>query len=202
MAGVGVVAWRWLRGRSRALLGLSLILGVAAGAVMLAGIGVRRTQTAYPRLLAATRAEDVHVNLGTPLEDPPRFAKGLRGLPQVTDVGLVSVALLAVDSGSQQPRFGLENRVVGLMSADEGYGQTINRPLVLAGRRPDPNHPDEVAVGEAVARQWQVRPGDTIRLRALAPAQLERSGPIASGQRPIVMGPQGHAQGGRDPAPG
>jgi ABC-type lipoprotein release transport system permease subunit len=157
---------------------------------MLAGIGVRRTQTAYPRLLAATRAADISVNLGTPLEDPPRFAEGLRGLPQVTDVGLVSAALLAMDNGSERPRFGMENRVVGLMSADEGYGQTVDRPLILAGRRPDPNHPDEVALGEAVARHWRVRPGDTIRLRALAPAQLEQTGPIASGQRPIVMGPQ------------
>jgi hypothetical protein len=185
-----MVAWRRLRGRSRAVLGLSLLVGVAAGAVMLAGIGVRRTQTAYPRLLAATRAADVHVNLGTPLDDPPRFAQGLRGLPQVTDVGMVSAALLAVDSGSPRLRFGLENRVVGLMSADEGYGRTVDRPLIVAGRRPDPNHPDEVAVGEAGARQWRVRPGDTIRLRALAPDQLEQAGPIASGQRPIVRGPQ------------
>jgi ABC-type lipoprotein release transport system permease subunit len=171
------------------MLGLSLLVGVACGAVMLAGIGARRAQTAYPRLLESTRAADVHVNLGTPLDDP-RFAQALRHLPQVTDLGLVSASLLAVDTGPGRPRFGLENRVVGLMSADRGYGQTVDRPLILAGRRPDPNHPDEVALGESVARYWRVRPGDTIRLRALAPAQLEQAGPISSGQRPTVMGPQ------------
>jgi hypothetical protein len=48
-----------LRARWRAWLGLSLAVGVAAGAVLALAAGARRTGSAYPRLVAAERPPNV-----------------------------------------------------------------------------------------------------------------------------------------------
>jgi ABC-type lipoprotein release transport system permease subunit len=172
MAVVWVVAWARLRARWRVLLGLALLVGVASGAVMVAANGARRTQTAYPRLLDATRAEDVHVNVGGYGEEHPGFLRDLRRLPQVADMGLASVALMVPDLPGVPPRFSAGAGFVSVMSTDGRYGWTVDRPLILAGRRPDPARPEEVSLSQSLASRWAVRPGATIRLRALAPQQL------------------------------
>lgn len=167
---VWVLARAWLRARWRALLGLALLVGVASGAVMVAAIGARRTETAYPRLLDATRAEDVHVNVGGYGEEHPNFLRDLQRPPQVADIGLASVALTVPDMPGIPPRFSAEAGFVSVMSTDTLYGWTVDRPLILAGRRPDPARPEEVGLSESLARRWAVQPGGTIRLRALAPS--------------------------------
>jgi FtsX-like permease family len=190
MAVVWVLAWARLRGRWRTLLGLTVLLGVASGAVMVAAIGVRRTQTAYPRLLEATRYADAQFLFEGLSEEDPRLIDGLRRLPQVADLGLQSVALVAPDMPGEPSEFPpftrLATRFVGLMSVDGRAGWTVNRPLILAGRRPDPGRSEEVGLSESLARRWRVRPGDTIRLRALAPDQLRRA---LTGKRVIPAGP-------------
>jgi hypothetical protein len=93
MTPVWTLVRAWLRARRRALLGLVLLVGVASGTVMVAAIGARRTDTAYARLLEATRAEDVEVEIGG--FDDPTFIDRLGRLPQVADLGLESVALVA-----------------------------------------------------------------------------------------------------------
>ena len=90
MAAVWALARARLRGRRRALLGLTVPIGVAAGAVMAAAIGARRTETAYPRLLQATLAQDLQVGVGGYAEDHPGYVDRLRRLPQVGDLGLRS----------------------------------------------------------------------------------------------------------------
>ena len=64
MAAVWTLARARLRARWRSLLGLALLVGVASGAVIAAAIGARRTDTAYARLLEATRADHVEVEVG------------------------------------------------------------------------------------------------------------------------------------------
>ena len=105
-------------------------------------------------------------------EQHPDFIDGLRRLPQVADLGMASVALMAPDMGSQPPRYSALDRFGVIMSTDGRAGWTVNRPLILTGRQPDPGRPDELGLSESLARRWRVRPGDTVRLRALAPEQL------------------------------
>ena len=50
-----------LRRRVPATIAMALLVGVAGGAVLAAVAGARRTESAYPRLLDATRASDVTV---------------------------------------------------------------------------------------------------------------------------------------------
>ena len=185
MTPVWTLVRAWLRARRRALLGLALLVGVASGAVMVAAIGARRTDTAYARLLEATRAEDVEVEIGG--FDDPRFIDRLGRLPQVADLGLESVALVTPDMPGDPPVFSSASaRFVGVMSVDGRTGWTISRPLILAGRRPDPTRPEEIGLSESLARRWAVQPGDTVRLRALAPEQLTHA---LVGERVVPAGP-------------
>jgi hypothetical protein len=151
-----------------------------------AAIGARRTQTAYHRLLAATAAADVEVEVGGFTEEDPGFIDKLRGLSQVADMGLESIAPIAPDMPGDPPEFSPLTRFVGVMSVDGRAGWTVNRPLLLAGRRPDHGRPDEVGLSESLARRWAVEPGDTIRLRALTPPQLLQA---LAGERVIPTGP-------------
>jgi hypothetical protein len=139
---------------------------------MVAAIGARRTETAYHRLLQATAAEDVEVEVGGYGEEGPNFIENLRRLPQVADMGLESVAPVAPDMPGDPPEFSPLTRFVAVMSVDGRAGWTVNHPLILAGRRPDPGRPDEVGLSESLARRWGVRPGDAIRLRALTPSSI------------------------------
>jgi hypothetical protein len=50
-----------MRHRWRALVSLALLLGLAGGLVLTAAAGARRTDTAYPRLLAWAGASQVTV---------------------------------------------------------------------------------------------------------------------------------------------
>jgi ABC-type lipoprotein release transport system permease subunit len=173
VAAVWALARARLRGRWRALLGLTLLVGVAAGTVMAAAIGARRTETAYPRLLKATLAEDLQVGVGGYTEDKPGYIDQLRRLPQVSDLGLASVAFLAPDLGPGPPS-PVPWDIVPVVSTDGRFGWTVSRPLILAGRRPDPGRAEEVAVSESLARRLRLRPGDTLRLRAFTREQAEQ----------------------------
>jgi ABC-type lipoprotein release transport system permease subunit len=172
VAAVWALAWARLRVRWRSLLGLTLLVGMAAGAVMAAAIGARRAETAYPRLLEATLAEDVHVGVGSYADEHPGYIDRLRRLPQVADLGLASVAFLVPDMGPPRPT---SSDIAPLMSTDGRFGWTVNRPLILAGRRPDPGRAEEVVLSESLARRWRMRPGDTVRLRALTWKQAEQT---------------------------
>jgi FtsX-like permease family len=185
MAAVWTLARARLRARWRSLLGLALLVGVASGAVMAAAIGARRTDTAYARLLEATLADDVEVEVGG--FDDPGFMDRVGRLPQVAELGLESWALLAPAMPGDPREYSWGGtRVLSLVSVDGRVGRTVNRPLVVAGRRPDPDRADEVGIGESLARRWGLRPGGTLRLKAATPEQVPS---LLSGQQVVPAGP-------------
>jgi ABC-type lipoprotein release transport system permease subunit len=187
MPAVWMLTMARLRTRWRPLLGIALLVGLASCAVLGAVIGAGRTESAYPRLLEATRAEDARVGLGGYGEQNPRFVEALRRLPQVADLGLASLTLMTpVERGRPTEFSPTGTRFAGLASVDGRAGWTINRPLILAGRRPDPDRPEEAGLNELLARRWNVAPGDTIRLRALTADQLWQA---LSGVRVMPAGP-------------
>jgi hypothetical protein len=184
MAAVWALVRARLRERRRALVGLALLVGVASGAVMAAAIGARRTDTAYARLLEATRADDVEVEVGG--FDDPGFVDRLGRLPQVAELGRESIALLAPATPGDSREYSWGTRLISQVSVDGRVGRIINRPLVIAGRRPDPDRPDEVGISESLARSWGLRPGGTLRLRAAAPEQVPS---LLAGEQVVPAGP-------------
>jgi hypothetical protein len=140
-----------LRGRWRAWLSVALLAGAFAGVVTAAAAGARRTDSAYPRLLAWSKAPDMLVVSGYSAAFAPLPRAALARLPQVTDVAYVrSVGLRAPhDITLLAPE---DNRVPG------GFWKR----KIVAGRLVDPGRADEVNVSFLLAQARHLKPGDTL----------------------------------------
>jgi ABC-type antimicrobial peptide transport system permease subunit len=143
-----------LRHRWRAWFGLALFIGLFGGAIIAAAAGARRTDTAYPRFLRATKAYDMLVGLG--FFDPCCAAftfDQLKDLPQVD----IAVPVLGV--------FAFEPQVTA--SSDPRFGRTIAANKILEGRAPNPSRAEEVLAPFDLARvrKWHV--GDVVETRTV-----------------------------------
>ena len=150
------VAWVFLRAelrrRWRAWLSVALLAAAFAGAVTAAAAGARRTDSAYPRLLAWSKAPDMLIaSYGPGFAPPPRAA--LAEMPQVTAVGYVWQISVASSSGINL-----------LAPEDDRIPGGLWRRKIVAGRLADPGRPDEVNVSFMVAQARHLRPGDTLRV--------------------------------------
>lgn len=140
-----------LRMRWRAWLGLSLLVGLAAGAVMGLAAGARRTDSAYPRFLQAHNAYDVLVvnypEDGTAVYDFDELAR----LPQVSEAARAVFQYFTFDTAN-------------LASMDGRIGTDINRAKILQGRQADPDDPGEIVVGFTLAEEHGIAVGEKIDL--------------------------------------
>jgi hypothetical protein len=148
-------AWVFLRAelrrRWRAWLSVALLAGAFAGVATAAAAGARRTDSAYPRLLAWSKAPDMLVVSGYSAAFAPLPRAALARLPQVTDVAYVrGVGLRAPhDITLLAPE---DNRVPG------GFWKR----KIVAGRLADPGRADEVNVSFLLAQARHLKPGDTL----------------------------------------
>jgi hypothetical protein len=156
---VGLVARSELRRRWRALLGLAVLVAFV-GAVSLSGFaGARRTASALDRFRDATDARDARV-VGPDDETTHAMAEELADEPWVATVGeFVDFAVnthgttvLSVYSGT-----------------DEVFSNEVDRPIVLEGRMPAADEPDEVAADEVTVEALGVGVGDTISVNTYDP---------------------------------
>jgi FtsX-like permease family protein len=141
----GILARAVARRTSLALVGLVLLIGVGGGAVLATFAVAHRTATAHDRMIAATEAWDVLVNPNNGSEsklDP----EAVRRLPQVKEMGRIDgLALINTSTGELVP----------LPFLPDELGARLGRPLVTAGRLPDPTQGDEVLVD----REWAIQEG-------------------------------------------
>ncbi|WP_066364154.1 ABC transporter permease [Herbidospora mongoliensis] len=172
-----------VRRRGRSLLVLALLVAFGTATVLTAVAGARRGDGAVDRLLAVTTP-------ATAVVVPNRAGfdwAGLRALPQVEAVTTFpgySSAPLAEDPGDDPPS--------PFVAADAEAMSAIERPVVLAGRLPDPSSAHEAVVtpafavrGFGVGRQVTVllpRPQDAAG--AIAGA---RTGPPAGPRVPVTI---------------
>jgi len=142
------------RARWRAWAGLALLVGVFGGAVIAVAAGARRTDTAYPRFVRATKAFDIEVfNVpGASLGNVDFDA--VQRLPQVVDAGRT------VGFATAQPDLQLD----AVLSA---YGTRFNRFHLLSGRLPASDAVDEVVVGFTLARSRHLHVGSTLTVGML-----------------------------------
>src|SRR5213592_4280560 len=112
--------------------GLALLAGLAGGAVLAAAAGARRTDSAYPRFLQASKASDVLVS-----PDVTGFGGYYRALARLP--GAAAVA----------PLVGLNGWTMGqYVTVDHRLRYLIDIPKVLAGRLPRPDRPGEIALDQ------------------------------------------------------
>jgi hypothetical protein len=191
------VAW-WamkpqLRRRWGTTAALVVLVGLAGGTVLAARAGASRTDSAMGRFVTYSRPEDIYVTIngadGDPA-DPAIVAKGLEvrkkvlALPQVAAAGR-SPYLFMVPSRTG----GALGQVNPFAAADLQMLHAIDRPLVVAGRLPDPAHEHEAVADDATAaaQHWHV--GSTIRMWAYTAEQNAAVAAAGGAAAPAPAGP-------------
>jgi hypothetical protein len=148
---------------------LALLVGLAGGVVLTAAAGARRTDSAYPRFLAAAKASDMLVSpagIGV-----GGFDDALAGLPGVAAIAPI-VLLQALPVG---PDGKLDGTASVAAPLDHRFGHTLEIPRMIAGRQPDPNRPGEVMVDNIAAQDLRLRVGSRLELGAVTGSG---SGPV------------------------
>lgn len=154
-------SWAEVRGRWRTWLGLTVLVAVSTGVVLLTLAGARRTDTAWDRLAARTNAHDAFVIAQQFDIDLDAIA----ALPEVADSA--PVAYVAATTDVAGPLV-----LTPLVSVDGGFLGRIDRPKVVDGRPPDPDRPDEVGITPPVAEKYGLGVGDTFTLQGFTPEQF------------------------------
>jgi ABC-type antimicrobial peptide transport system permease subunit len=167
MAAVWVRARAELRRRWRATLLLMAVTGLAGGAVLAAVAGARRTDSAMDRFLAYVRPMSVSV-VGPDFDD-------VRRLPQVADADQGAYMVLVPSTPSGAPDPGALGSINPWATVHGRLFATLERPLLVRGRRPDPTRPLEVAIDETLAARWRLGPGQRLRLWSYTQRQFQQS---------------------------
>jgi hypothetical protein len=161
------VAWLMLRAELRArwgaCLGLALVVGLAGGVVLTAAAGAQRTGTAFTRLLQASRAADLAIAVNASGQSYEGYDKALSRLPGVAG----ETTVLAGEVGNLSlvlPRGVRVSSIGADVSVDLGFGTSVDRFKVLAGRMYRPGSADEVVVDSQLAVGYGLRPGSVLRL--------------------------------------
>ena len=160
MTPVWLVVRAWLRARWRTWLVLAVLTGLAGGLVTGVAAGARRTDAAYPALVAWSAPPDDLVSVST-------------GAGSSTSASYADVSIAAV---SRLPQV-IAAAPIATYTVLQPAAATIGAPLtgavpgtfwhrkLLAGRLPDARQPDEVDVSFTVTQASpHLRVGDTLPL--------------------------------------
>jgi FtsX-like permease family len=160
-----------LRARWRGWLLIAALVAIGGGAVLASAAGARRTSSAYPRFLQASKAADVVISPGgTGLGG---YYRALARLPGAAEV-VPGVGLNVHLSGSRPPEVTME------APADGRLWRQTEIPKLLAGRLPPPDQPGEVAVDQNGAALLHLHVGSTLAMTAAG----DTGPPGAAGSRP------------------
>jgi len=159
-----------LRRRWRSLAVLALLVAVAAGTVLASVAGARRGDSALARLAERTLPATAVV-----LPNQPGFDwDAVRAMPEVEALGTFLL-------GAEFPVEGIPNGGIGFPPGDDAGLRTIERPVMLAGRPPDPARADEALVTPLFLDAHGLRIGDHVTATLYTPQQISAFGP---GQAP------------------
>ena len=159
------------RNRWRSLAWLAVLVAFAGATVMTAVAGARRGSTAVDRLEEGTLPATIVV-----LPNEPGFDwEPIRRLPGVAALSTFAVA----DYGIEEIPPDEFPEGLGFPPGDDEIFRTIERPIVLDGRVPDPARADEVVVSPKFRRHFGLGVGDSVTLRLFDPEAVDRN--IAEG---------------------
>src|SRR5450432_210753 len=133
-------------------LAIVAIVGLLGGTAMASVAAARRTQSAFPRIIAASNPSDVHVDTG---QYDAGTVSQISHLPRVRSAeSYVALnALQALPSGYANLRTPL-NQQVELVGSLDGLYFSHDRVIITGGRRANPQRPGEIVVSEQAARRF------------------------------------------------
>ena len=199
---MGVVWYRLradLRVRWRALALIAVVVGVGGGVALTAFAGARRTASAVPQMLAYSRPDDGTVRPSAVFARRPRSLarrpRPWRRCPALPGCcGCLrwrpSCAVPICFSPLARPASGTGSVNVTASADVQGY-RAIDRPLMVAGRFPDPGRPFDAAVNDLAAERLHLGVGSQLTLYAYSQKQLaacDLTG--AAGSLPAPAGPR------------
>jgi hypothetical protein len=156
----------WFRTRAearstwRAWMALALLLGLAGGVAIGAVAGARRTQSAYPRLVAWSRTADVETGEFPEGVDPAAGIRRIVRLPSVSDWARLDVVAGAfILPGG---KFVTQPQLFGISDLSGHFFTSFGRAKVLTGRLYDPRSPHEAVIDFAAAERVGLHAGDTV----------------------------------------
>jgi ABC-type lipoprotein release transport system permease subunit len=153
--------WEFRSG-SRVWVLLAVLIALAAGVAMAAAAGARRTETAYPRFVAAQRGYDVSIGGISGNVDPEQARARIVRLPQVVEWSRLD--LVAERAELPSGRTVTAPELVALTDLQGRTGFTISRFKVLSGRVFDPQAPGEAVVEFSTAARLRLHVGSVIQL--------------------------------------
>jgi hypothetical protein len=170
------------RARWRGWALLALLVAVTGGAALTTAAGARRTDSAYPRFLAWSKASDVLVSpAGSGLTG---YYTALARLPGVAALApFVGLNVQPIGRGGRLD----EAAAVGA-PPDHRFGHLLEVPKVLAGHLPAAGQPGEVAVSQNGAAALHLHVGSTLAMQALPNGGLPGSSAAPKGApRPLRL---------------
>lgn len=162
MSATTVVAGSQFRRAWRSLLMLGLLVALASGLAMAGIAGARRTASVLDRAVERTQAWDVLVNPDEG-QGSALTLEAIAALPMVADASRMD-AVFVVPEGGVTSEEELEQFPVPLVS-DGGGLFRFARPVVSAGRLPDPTKSDELFVDRNYADDAGIEIGDRMAWR-------------------------------------
>ncbi len=179
----------WLRSRAelrakwRTFVVLALVVGLGGGVALAAFAGARRTDAAMPQFVAYSLPDDGGFLFGS-VSSPPvatgsaasslalaPLEQRVVDLPQVVAYFRAPYLFLTPDPSGQ---LNGSLNAIGVANAD--LFRTVDRPLVITGSLPDPNHPFDVAINELVAEKRHLHVGSRLHLYAYSAGQIQNGG--------------------------
>jgi hypothetical protein len=168
-----------LRRRWRALVALTVLVGLAGGVILAATAGARRTVSAFDRMQSTANATvlDVQLNKNLSGELDEDMGAGLtirqiieriRAMPQVEDISLQGFFAVA------PPDTFLGFDFAAIAPLDDRTGRVVDRLIVKAGRLPRAGAINEVAVSTSEAKKRHLEPGDTITFASRSADQVAK----------------------------
>jgi hypothetical protein len=152
-----------------------LLIGLVGGAAMGAVAAARRTQSAFPAYLAASRASDLQFQFysSQSLASLEYLTKELEHLPQVTRVA-IAPTLLAIPLGANGKPLSTsisEDQITTIGSAGGEYF-TQDRVAVAVGRMADPKSTNEMVATAETAKLAGWHLGETVKMGDFTVAQI------------------------------
>jgi hypothetical protein len=141
---------------------IALIVGIIGGVAMGSVAAARRTQSAFPRILAASNPSNLDVDPGP---YSPQVLRRITDLPGVAS-GKTYVALYglrALRSGFANPQT-FFNQQVELVGSLDGLYFSQDRVIITSGRRADPRRPGEVVISEQTAARFGLHVGQSLTM--------------------------------------
>ena len=173
---IRMLAWAQSRPRWRAMVALTLFVGLAGGLSIALIAGSRRSATVVDRFFATARHYDAAVLVSS--WDLPTKAE-LLAIPGVKRADVAAYIALNLATDRSGPDTGIDGFALNFSAVDP-------TDVVLAGAVPDGSDPSAVVVNEAFVQRFGRSVGDVVRVRTYG---VDQGDAVSTGAVP-AQGPR------------